>query len=48
VQVNVWTPQHLNEQEKEVLEKLSKSENLQPNPEKTEKGFFDKLKDLFS
>ena len=48
IQVNVWTPQHLDEQEKDMLEKLSKSSNMAPNPEKTEKGFFDKLKDLFS
>ncbi len=48
VQVNVWTPQHLEDDEKSLLEKLAKSNNLQPNPEKTEKGFFDKLKDLFN
>ncbi len=48
IQVNVWTPQTLDEEEKELLEKLSKSPNMTPNPEKTEKGFFDKLKDLFS
>ncbi|MFV0604732.1 MAG: molecular chaperone DnaJ [Niabella sp.] len=48
VQVNVWTPQHLNDEEKNILENLSESENLKPNPDKTEKGFFDKLKDLFS
>lgn len=48
IQVNVWTPQDLDNDEKEMLEKLSKSPNMTPNPEKTEKGFFDKLKDLFS
>ena len=48
IQVNVWTPQQLEDDEKSLLEKLAKSGNLQPNPEKTEKGFFDKLKDLFN
>jgi molecular chaperone DnaJ len=48
IQVNVWTPQHLTDEEKKILEKLSHSANLKPNPEKTEKGFFDKLKDLFN
>lgn len=48
VQVNVWTPQELDSDEKDLLEKLSKSNNLKPNPDSTEKGFFDKLKDLFS
>ena len=48
IQVNVWTPQHVSEDEKDMLEKLAASPNMTPNPEKTEKGFFDKLKDLFS
>lgn len=48
IQVNVWTPQHVSEEEKSILERLSTSPNMVPNPEKTEKGFFDKIKDLFS
>ncbi|HUN03774.1 MAG TPA: DnaJ C-terminal domain-containing protein, partial [Niabella sp.] len=34
IQVNVWTPQHLTDEEKKILEKLSHSTNLKPNPEK--------------
>ncbi|HEX7753930.1 MAG TPA: molecular chaperone DnaJ [Niabella sp.] len=48
IQVNVWTPQQLTDEEKAALEKLSDSPNLKPQPEKTEKGFFEKIKDLFS
>ncbi|SDC17065.1 molecular chaperone DnaJ [Niabella drilacis] len=48
IQVNVWTPQQLSEEEKELLEKLSDAPNLKPQPEKAEKGFFDKIRDLFS
>lgn len=48
IHVNVWTPQHLNEEEKSILQKLSDSYNMKPQPEKTEKGFFDKVRDLFS
>lgn len=48
IQVNVWTPQQLSEEEKVLLEKLSASPNLQPQPEKAEKGFFDKIRDIFS
>ncbi|MBO9620900.1 MAG: molecular chaperone DnaJ [Niabella sp.] len=48
IQVNVWTPQQLTEEEKAALEKLVDAPNLKPQPEKTEKGFFEKIKDLFS
>lgn len=48
IQVNVWTPQHLSGDEKETLEKLKHSENFQPKPEKSEKSFFDKVREMFS
>ena len=48
VHVNVWTPQHLTSEEKTLLEKLSKSPNFKPNPDKNEKSFFDKMKEIFS
>jgi molecular chaperone DnaJ len=48
IHVNVWTPQELNNEEKEMLEKLSQSPNLKPQPDKNEKGFFDKIRDMFS
>jgi molecular chaperone DnaJ len=48
VQVNVWTPQNLSGEEKTILEKLSHSPNFQPNPEKGQKSFFDKMREMFS
>ncbi|GGH74569.1 molecular chaperone DnaJ [Filimonas zeae] len=48
IHVNVWTPQHVTAEEKEMLEKLSKSPNFQPQPGKNEKSFFDKIKEAFS
>ena len=48
VQVNVWTPQHLNSDEKSVLEKLHNSPNFKPQPEKGGKNFFDKMREMFS
>jgi molecular chaperone DnaJ len=48
VHINVWTPQHLSSEEKTVLEKLSKSPNFKPNPDKNEKSFFDKMREMFS
>jgi molecular chaperone DnaJ len=47
IHLNVWTPRKLTSEEKELLEKLSKCENMQPRPEKGEKGFFDKVKEFF-
>jgi molecular chaperone DnaJ len=48
IQVNVWTPQHINAEEKAMLEKLSHSSNFKPHPDKNEKNFFDKIKEMFS
>ncbi len=48
IQVNIWTPQHLSSEEKAMLEKLSHSPNFKPHPDKNEKNFFDKIKDMFS
>ncbi len=48
IQVSVWTPQHLSSEEKAILEKLSTSPNFKPHPDKNEKNFFDKIKELFS
>jgi molecular chaperone DnaJ len=48
INVNVWTPQNLSTEEKAVLEAMRESENFQPHPSKSEKGFFDKLKEVFS
>lgn len=48
IHVNVWTPQNLTAEEKTVLEKLQSADNFQPNPEKSEKGFFEKVRDIFS
>jgi molecular chaperone DnaJ len=48
IHVNVWTPQHLTPEEKAMLEKLGPSPNFQPKPDKNERGFFDKVKEMFS
>jgi molecular chaperone DnaJ len=46
--VNVWTPQQVSAEEKTILEKLGVSPNFQPKPDKNEKSFFDKVKEMFS
>ncbi|OWY24415.1 molecular chaperone DnaJ [Sphingobacteriales bacterium UPWRP_1] len=48
IEVNIWTPQHLTAKEIELLEQLRQSPNFQPNPEKGEKGFFEKMRDYFN
>lgn len=48
VHVNVWTPKILNAEERKILEKMRDSQNFQPNPSKQDKGFFEKMKDMFS
>lgn len=48
IQVNVWTPQHVSAEEKQVLEKLQQSQNFTPKPEKNDKSFFDKVREMFS
>ncbi len=48
IQVNVWTPKKLTDEERKILEKLRSSPNFTPAPDKGERGFFDKMKDYFS
>ncbi|MCF4102080.1 molecular chaperone DnaJ [Gillisia sp. M10.2A] len=48
VHVNVWTPKTLNREQKEFFEKMATDENFQPAPEKSDKSFFEKVKDMFS
>jgi len=51
VEVNVWSPQNLSHEEKEMLEKLKNSQNFKPGPEaksmKEDRSFFDKIKGAF-
>jgi len=48
IHVNVWTPQHVSPEEKAILEKLGDSPNFQPKPDKNERSFFDKVREMFS
>lgn len=47
IQVNVWTPKQLSKEERQILEGLRNSENFKPDPGKSEKSFFDKMKEFF-
>jgi len=48
IHVNLWTPQNVSHEEKAMLEKLGSSPNFQPKPDKNERGFFDKVREMFS
>lgn len=48
VHVNVWTPKSLSREQREFFEKMNGDDNFQPNPEKEDKSFFEKVKDMFS
>ena len=48
ISVNIWTPQNLTAEEKAMLEKMGHSPNFQPHPEKSDKSFFDKVREMFS
>lgn len=48
IHVNIWTPQNITHEEKEILEKLNESPNFKPHPGKSEKSFFERVKEVFS
>lgn len=48
ININVWTPQHLSSEEKSMLEKLKASPNFKPDVSKSDKSFFDKIREAFS
>ena len=48
VHINLWTPQNINSDEKKFFEKAQKSKNFQPQPSKSDKSFFDRVKEMFS
>lgn len=48
VHVNVWTPKTLSQEQKNFFESMKGDENFEPNPEKSDKSFFEKVKDMFA
>ena len=48
VHVNVWTPRVMNKEQKNFFQNNLEDDNFKPNPEKSDKSFFEKVKDMFS
>jgi molecular chaperone DnaJ len=47
VHVAVWTPSDLSKEERATLEKLRHSPGFQPRPTAKDKGFFERVKEMF-
>ncbi len=45
IHINVWTPRTLSKEEKEMLETMRESDHFTPSPGKSEKGFFQKIRE---
>ncbi|RRJ89164.1 molecular chaperone DnaJ [Paenimyroides tangerinum] len=48
IHVNVWTPKKLSKEQRQFFEKMQEDENFVPNPQKSDKSFFEKVKEMFS
>ena len=48
VHVNVWTPKTLNKKQKQFFESMKDDEHFDPKPERSDKSFFDRVKDMFA
>ena len=48
IHINVWTPQELTKEQRQFFEKMKDDENFEPSPKKSDKSFFEKVKDMFS
>ena len=48
IHINVWTPKELSKEQRKFFESMLEDDNFSPNPQKTDKSFFEKVKDMFS
>ena len=46
VNVNVWIPKTVNKEELKIFEKFKDSDSFTPEPDKNDKGFFERMKRL--
>jgi molecular chaperone DnaJ len=47
VNVNVWIPKNMTRDEMKIFEKMKESGSFTPNPDKNDRGFFDRMKGYF-
>ncbi|HEX7493385.1 MAG TPA: molecular chaperone DnaJ [Bacteroidales bacterium] len=47
VNVNVWIPRNMSKEEMKIFEKFKDSDSFTPDPDKNDKGFFERMKGYF-
>lgn len=47
VNINVWIPKNLTKDEKKIIEKFTESSSFTPNPDKSEKNLFERMRSYF-
>lgn len=47
VSINVWIPKNLSKEEAKIIEKFEDSNNFKPNPDASDRNFFEKMKNYF-
>jgi molecular chaperone DnaJ len=47
VNVNVWIPKNLGKEEMKIFEKFKDSDTFTPNPDKNDRGFFERMRGYF-
>ena len=47
VNVNVWIPKNINKDELKIFEKFKDSDSFTPDPDKNDKGFFERMRGYF-
>mgnify|MGYP002619634678 CR=1 FL=1 len=47
VSLNVWTPENLSKEERQILEAWINSDNFQPKPSGKEKNFYERMREYF-
>jgi molecular chaperone DnaJ len=47
VNINVWIPKILSKEERKVVEKFIESPSFKPNPDKSDRNFFERMKNYF-
>ena len=48
IHVNVWTPKKVNSEQRKIFQQHKNSEEFTPKIDKTEKSFFEKIKEMFN
>ncbi|HLG03565.1 MAG TPA: molecular chaperone DnaJ [Bacteroidia bacterium] len=47
ISIQIWTPAHLNAEEKKLMENLRDADSFKPKPGKKDKSFFERMKQYF-